>query len=52
MKFNFTGPVALIYVVAAIVLWNTVYLSRAVDSLRSQGMEIPEKYLQHLSSLG
>ncbi|PTM52724.1 Tn3 transposase DDE domain-containing protein [Desmospora activa DSM 45169] len=39
-------------VVAAIVLWNTVYLSRAVDTLQARGMEIPEDYLQHLSPLG
>lgn len=32
-------------VVAAIVLWNTVYLSREVDTLRARGMEIPEEYL-------
>jgi TnpA family transposase len=35
-------------IVAAIVLWNMVYLSRAVDTLRSKGMEIPDEYLQHL----
>lgn len=39
-------------VVAAIVLWNTVYLSQAVDTLRAQGMEVQEEYLQHLSPLG
>ncbi len=39
-------------VIAAIVLWNTVYLEKAVEHLREQGMEIPEEYLQHLSPLG
>lgn len=39
-------------VVAAIVLWNTAYLSRAVDTLRDRGYEIPSEYLQHLSPLG
>lgn len=39
-------------VIAAIVLWNTVYLEKAVDYLKEQGMDIPEEYLQHLSPLG
>jgi hypothetical protein len=39
-------------VVAAIVLWNTVYLEKAVDYLKQQGMNIPEEHLQHLSPLG
>lgn len=39
-------------VVASIVLWNTVYLEKAVDYLKQQGMDIPEEYLQHLSPLG
>ncbi|CAD5988552.1 Transposase for transposon Tn501 (plasmid) [Planktothrix tepida] len=39
-------------VVAAIVLWNTVYLEKAVDYLKQQGVDIPEEYLQHLSPLG
>ena len=32
-------------VVNAIILWNTVYLSRAVDYIRSQGIIIPEEPL-------
>ena len=28
--------------VAAIILWNTVYLGRAVDELRSRGEIIPD----------
>jgi TnpA family transposase len=39
-------------VVAAIVLWNTVYLERAVQSLRKSGVDIDETLLQHLSPLG
>lgn len=39
-------------VIAAIVLWNTVYLEKAVDYLKQQGVDIPEEHLQHLSPLG
>ena len=39
-------------VVAAIVLWNTVYLEKAVQALRDSGQEIDEKLLKHLSPLG
>ena len=39
-------------VIAAIVLWNTVYLEKAVDYLQEQGIDIPVYYLQHLSPLG
>ena len=38
--------------VAAIILWNTVYLQRAVDHLRSQGYEPTASDLAHLSPLG
>ena len=38
--------------VAAIILWNTVYLQRAVDYLRSQGHEPTPSDLAHLSPLG
>ena len=38
-------------VVAAIVLWNTVYLERAIQALRNQGQMIPEALLLHLSPL-
>lgn len=38
--------------ISAIVLWNTVYISRAVDALRATGVNIPEEYLQHISPLG
>ena len=39
-------------VVAAIVLWNTVYLGRAVHGLREQGQTVNEYLLAHLSPLG
>jgi TnpA family transposase len=38
--------------VAAIILWNTVYLQRAVDYLRKQGIEPGPTDLAHLSPLG
>ena len=39
-------------VVAAIVLWNTVYLEQAVAALERQGTPIPAECLPHLSPLG
>jgi TnpA family transposase len=39
-------------VVAAIVLWNTVYLERAVAALRRRGQAVPDELLAHLSPLG
>jgi TnpA family transposase len=39
-------------VVAAIVLWNTVYLDRAIRALREQSQSVDEKLLAHLSPLG
>ena len=38
-------------VVAAITLWNTVYLERAVRVLRQQGQDIPDDLLAHISPL-
>ncbi|MEM6550281.1 MAG: Tn3 family transposase [Pseudomonadota bacterium] len=35
-------------IVAAIILWNTVYLARAVDTLRTAGAEAPADLLQHV----
>ncbi len=37
---------------AAIVLWNTVYIERAVETLRKRGEEIDDGLLQHFSPLG
>jgi Tn3 transposase DDE domain len=39
-------------VVAAIVLWNTVYLERAIAGLRQQGQGVDDRLLAHLSPLG
>ena len=39
-------------VVAAIVLWNTVYLERTVTALRDRGQPISDELLAHLSPLG
>ena len=39
-------------VVAAIVLWNTVYIERAVYALRDSGKTVDETLLSHLSPLG
>lgn len=38
--------------VVAIILWNTVYLSRAIDDLKAQGLPIDDDVLEHLSPLG
>ncbi len=38
--------------VATIVLWNTVYLGRAVHGLSEQGQPVDEYLLPHLSPLG
>lgn len=39
-------------VVAAIVLWNTIYLGRAIQGLREQGLSVDERLLAHVSPLG
>ena len=39
-------------VAASIILWNTVYLSRAVGHLRAAGAEIPDELLSHVAPLG
>jgi TnpA family transposase len=38
-------------VIAAIALWNTVYLERAIEQLKADGTEITEEQLRHLSPL-
>lgn len=38
--------------VAAIVLWNTVYLGRAVRAMRKAGHVVDDELLQHLSPVG
>jgi TnpA family transposase len=39
-------------VTGAIVLWNTVYLERAITAIAEQGHSVDENLLQHLSPLG
>jgi TnpA family transposase len=39
-------------VTAAIVLWNTVYLERAIQAIRDHGQPVDENLLQHVSPLG
>jgi TnpA family transposase len=39
-------------VTAAIVLWNTVYLERAIQAIRDNGQPVDENLLQHVSPLG
>jgi hypothetical protein len=39
-------------VVGAIVLWNTVYLERAIKGLREAGQLVKDSLLTHLSPLG
>ena len=39
-------------VTAAIALWNTVYLGRALDVLRRRGEMIPDALLAHLAPVG
>lgn len=39
-------------VVAAITLWNTAYLSRALDTLRRRGEVVPDELLAHIAPLG
>ncbi|MBS1213130.1 MAG: transposase [Proteobacteria bacterium] len=38
-------------VVAAIILWNTVYLERAINALKKQGNPIREDLIPHISPL-
>lgn len=37
---------------AAISLWNTVYMERAIDALKRKGLKINEQLLSQLSPLG
>ena len=39
-------------IIAAIVHWNTVYLDRAVQHLRAQGIVIQDSLLAHVAPLG
>ena len=37
---------------AAVIVWNTVYLDRAVQYLRSHGTNVPDELLTHVAPLG
>ncbi len=37
---------------AAVTLWNTVCLNRAVRHLRGSGVKVPDKLLAHVTPLG
>ena len=39
-------------VIAAIGYWNTLYMDRAVEHLRSNGIDAPDPLLAHISPLG
>ncbi len=39
-------------VVAAIILWNTVYLERCINALREHGHPVDDGLLEHLSPMG
>ena len=39
-------------VIAAIVLWNTVYLERIIQHMKDTGQTVNENLLKHLSPLG
>jgi len=46
------AALALGLAVTAIILWNTVYLERAIQALRDSGQDIDDALLPHLSPLG
>jgi hypothetical protein len=39
-------------VIAAIALWNTLYMERSVEHLRSRGVAAPDPLIAHLSPMG
>jgi hypothetical protein len=38
--------------VAAVILWNTVYIDRAVAELRSRGEVVPDELIAHVAPTG
>lgn len=42
----------LMLLTAAISLWNTVYMERAIEALKRKGLKLNEQLLSHLSPLG
>ena len=51
MKTSGIAASGLNLVVAAIVLWNTVYLEQAVAAIRQSGQAVSDETLAHLSPL-
>jgi hypothetical protein len=45
-------PSGLNLAVAAVILWNIVYLGGAVAELRTQGDAVPDERLSHVAPLG
>ena len=39
-------------IVSAIILWNTVYLERAIDAARTRGDPVPDHLVRHIAPLG
>jgi hypothetical protein len=39
-------------VAAAVILWNAVYLARAVEALRTRNEIVPDDLLAHVAPLG
>jgi hypothetical protein len=39
-------------VIAAISLWNTVYLQKAIKALAKEGTPVPDHVIPHVSPLG
>ena len=50
-SFSWHRASGLNLVVASIVLWNTVYLERAVAAIRQTGQSVSDEALAHLSPL-
>ena len=51
-QYAIARSLGLALVTAAIVLWNTVYLGRALDTVRRRGDIMPDALLAHLAPLG
>nr|WP_254849776.1 transposase [Bacillus cereus] len=39
-------------IISAIVIWNSIYISRAIETLRNNDIHISEEYMQHIFPLG
>lgn len=52
LKINYTAASGLNLVVEAIILWNTVYIEKAIEYLRKTDQNFKEDLIKHLSPLG